>query len=524
MAFVGRITELPLGTRGFTGTRNPTGVDPGYLTEATNITYQYGLISKEGGAAKYNPTPISGAPTLLGGWDWSTNAFAQRLVIACNDGKLYKDSGALTFPTTLKSGLSASMRPYFVNAGKETASLNRKLFIFTGTDVVQVLSDDGATTSDLATPPTDWASTNQPSFGFVHIGRLWGAGNANDPHRLYYSTVGSHIDFTGAGSGSLSIYPGEGEALVGGLVFGGLIIVWKRPYGIYAIDANDPTATNWTIHRVKSTVGGISPWAFVETEDDVIFVDSVGSIQSLRSTLTNADVDVQSLSNVTELDPYLREHVNFSLLNQIQGVYYGYKREIHFIYADIASSVRNRRLVLDLNRQDTLRFRFSDRDVNTSIWTYRDVNGTPRPMIGDNTGTAWTLDQTARNKNMSGYTSRFTTVPTDLTWVDPAIGAKKKLGAFLELITNPTAFNGCVCQVFWDNKRPQTVTFTPTTSGVPLGSFILGASQLGGTSYTNLRRRITGSGYFLSLSFQNSTVNEDCAIGRVRLFYTVEGD
>ena len=92
MAYRGTVVELPLGTQGLTGTKNLSHVNANFLTEATNITYDQGTIRKEGGATPYNATPISGTPRIIAGWDHTTNALAQRAIVALSNGSL------ITFP------------------------------------------------------------------------------------------------------------------------------------------------------------------------------------------------------------------------------------------------------------------------------------------------------------------------------------------------------------------------------------------------------------------------------------------
>jgi hypothetical protein len=521
MAYTGTVVELPLAWKGLTGTKNLTGVDAGYLTEATNVSFDTGTLRKEGGAAKYNSSAISGAPTILGGFDHSTNALAQRMIVATSDGKLYKDTGAGTFATTLKTGLSGAMRPYFVEGGKEAAAGNRKLFVFTGTDVVQVLADDAATTANIALPPADWSGANQPTFGFIHAGRLFAAGNANDPHRVYISSATNHEDFTTT-TITFGIAPGEGEAIVGGMSFQGYAVLWKRPRGIYVINTADPVIANWTVRRVTRAVGGISPWAIVETEEDIIFVDATGGIQSLRTVQNYGDIEPQNLSQISLIEPLLREKFSLSRLNQIRGVYYVARRELHFAFTSTTSTVNDSRLVLDSYYPGTIRYRISPRDVCESMWLRRDANGIQRIMVGDNAGFVRQIDQPLKNKDGMAYKSVATTVPTDLGFAGPEIADRVKNLEFLELVYEPTSFNAVVVKINTDNLHTQTIPFFLQSSGATIGiTFILGTAVLGGAGYVSVRKRLTGGGKFMSFTFENSNVNEDFSIARARLSFTL---
>jgi len=195
MSFGGLIAEIPAGLNGLNGTKNLSLLGVSDLLSALNLSYADGTMQKEGGAAKYNSSAITGAPAILGGWDWNHNGATQRMVVVTDGGKILKDSGAGTFGTTLATGLTVTdasgdpVAPVFAEGGKEAAANDRKLFIFTGRNQVQVLAADGAATSNLATPPADWTGANQPRFGLVHEGRMWGGGNVNEKYGDEFHSV-----------------------------------------------------------------------------------------------------------------------------------------------------------------------------------------------------------------------------------------------------------------------------------------------------------------------------------------------
>ncbi len=413
------------------------------------------------------------------------------------------------------------MRPFFVGGGKEAAAGNRKLFVFTGTNVVQVLADDGATTAALATPPADWSGTNQPTFGFIYKSRLMAAGNANDPHRLYYSTISNHEDFTGAGSGTLAIFPGEGEALTGGIVFSDYAILFKRPLGVYKVDMRDPTIANWKVEKLSSAVGLASPWAIVPIDNDILYIDSTGGIQSVEQSLSNMDVESRNLGQTSEFEPLFRSLVNPAALDQVRGVYYVAKREVHFAYPAGSSTINNSRLVLDLYRPDKIRFRNSTRDTCTALWLRRDANGVQRVLFGDDLGFVWQLDQSTYNKDGAAYLGRAVTVPTDLGYANPEYKGRRKNAAFLELVFEPLNTNSVTVTLTWDTLRTETIVFSPQARGAALGAFVLGTDQLGGATLSRLTRRVTGGGKYLSLTFQNNVVNEVFAIAKAYLYFTL---
>lgn len=518
MGYLGHVFPIPVGHGGLVGTRDQVDIDPSQLIVARNVSFEGRTLSKEGGAAKYNTTVISGAPSVIGGWDWWPSDGTQRMVVVLSDGSIKKDSGPGTFGTTLVSGLTVTeVMPVFVEGGKEGAALNRKLFIFTGKNAVQVLAADGATTSNLLTPPADWTGANQPSWGLIHEGRLMGGGNLNDPHRLYYSTSTSHEDFTGAGSGSFAIYPGEGERIVGAMSFKGLVILWKYPVGIYVLDTTDPNIANWKVKRLSRAVGGVSPQGAIEVDNDVIFMDATANFHLLSAVQEFGDAAASNITIKNDIYTFIQRNFNLSRLRFAHGVYYSAKREAHFAVSGSSASMNNVRFVIDFNRHDTIRFRYSDRDVCESMWLRKDATTIQRLVSGDDEGFVWLLDQAAKSKDGLGYAGAWQTPYMDFNWVDPRFGTVRKIGQFLECVAEPKGNWNLTVTVLWDGEAVQNVTFNMGVTGAVLGSFVLGTDMLGGDQILNRKRRIVGSGRRLSIAGVNSGPGEDFSVGHFYL-------
>lgn len=519
MSYTGNIVEIPLGPAGLYGGKNTSQVGVEYLIEALNVSYESGVLQKEGGSSKYNSSAISGAPEIMGGWDWWPDTSTQRMIVVASDGKIYKDSGLGTFPVTLKSGLTATnIIPTFVEGGKEVAANNRKLFIFTGKNVVQVLSADGATTANITTPPADWSAANQPVSGAIHEARLWGWGNLNDAYRVYYSTIGNHEDFTGAGSGSISVYPGEGEKLVAGISYKGGLILWKFPVGLYFIDTTDPTIANWKVSRITQSIGAASPLAVIVTDDDALYLDKDLNFQLLSATTEFGDVASRNLSTIAAMNEFVRTNLNFARAPYVRGIYYSAKREAHFAVAKTAATTNTGRLVVDFNRLDLPRFRFSDKDTCQALWLKKDSDGIQRPISGDTVGFVWNLDQSNKSKDAVGYQSRFQTQHDDFSRVDPALANKRKNGEFLELTLSGINLATFYIDLVWDGILRQTVVFAPGVGG-KWGSAVFGTGLFG--KHAPLKRRVMGGGRRLSLIGRNGIAGEDFLLSRAFLHFNV---
>lgn len=516
--FTGLVAELPIGQAGLTGSRNQALIRPEHLLLANNISFFGDNLSKEGGASKYNASALTGAPSVRGGYDWWPNTTTQRAIVVTSVGAILKDSGGGTFGTTLKSGLTININdvPQFVEGGKEVAANNRKLFIFTPNNQVQVLSGDGATTANIATPPADWSSVF-PVTGCLHQGRLIGAGNSNDPHRVYYTGTSNHEDFSAGGS--ITCYPGEGEGIVKVMSFKGLILLFKFPYGIFYIDARDANPANWRVDKLNAVLGAAGPGCPVQLEDDVLFLDPQGNLHFISSTTEYGNLNLRSLTTEANFQAYVKDNFALAGMPRARGVLYPRKREVHFAVTGTGSTVNNLRMVVDLNRSPIARFRVSDRDVCESLWLRKDSSGVPSLASGDNAGFMWLMDSDTKSKDGAGYAAEFQSSHDDLSWLDPSFAYRRKQGRFLELVVEPLGNWNLDVQYYWDGKLAGTATFNMGVTGAALGSFTIGTDILGNNPIANRKRRITGSGRRFSIKGNNSGAAQDYSVSRFLLHF-----
>lgn len=193
--FKGKVVEVDIGTGGYNANANTSQIASNQLTQSLNTSYAFGTLQREGGSALYTPSPLPGTPTIVGGHDWFPNLDStQRSIIIGSDKKIRRDTGTGGYATTLKTlSTDPNNTPVFVEGGREQAALPRKLFMYTGGNNVQVLSGDGTSTTDLANPPVDWATT-KPLGGCIHRNRHWAFGGQN-PHWIYGSDSLDHEDF-----------------------------------------------------------------------------------------------------------------------------------------------------------------------------------------------------------------------------------------------------------------------------------------------------------------------------------------
>src|SRR3989304_483511 len=288
MSYIGQVFRIPLGSRGLMTDEVQTRTPLDALLKARNVVFRDGLIEKAPGSWRWNKTSFGSG--IIAFYDFWPNDVIQRVFTVCRDGIVRKNvdresqvviaaSGSAPATLTLASG----QNPVFVTGGAESAGRNRKLFLFTGTNPVQVISGDAVTRTNLATPSADWA-TSYPTFGLIHRNRLVSFGNQSDPHRIYMSDPLDHEIFTGGSTLQFSVFPGEGEKVLSATVYKGRLFIFKAPYGAFYLDDSEPDVTNWTIRKISDTFGAASMASSFQVLDDLFVANSTGSITSLSAT------------------------------------------------------------------------------------------------------------------------------------------------------------------------------------------------------------------------------------------------
>jgi hypothetical protein len=220
---------------------------------------------------------------------------------------------------------------------------------------------------------------------------------------------------------------------------------------------------------------------------------------------------------------WVRDNIDQSRLGDAQAIFYPNKREAHFCLTRLGGATNNIRMVIDFNRTDRIRFRYSDKDAIESIWLVRDQNQVPRPSGGDALGNVWSMDQAVKAVNGGGYASVFQTPHLDFSNVDPALAGRRKNGKFLQVIAESRGNWSVVVDVYWDGKYVHTMLFNMGSVGAPLGSFTLDSDVLAGAALIVKRRRVFGGGMRLSLVFSLTAANQDFSIDK-GIFYFTPGD
>lgn len=525
MAYRGITSTIPVGLQGFHGSRNPSKLGPGHLSLTEGLDYDGGVLIKEGGAEKLNSTALNSGATILAGTNWSPVPGEYHDVVVLDDGDVLKDTGAGTFGVTLTSGLSnpTIFAPFFAAGGGEDVGDTRKLFMFSEANQVQVVSGTADTMAAIATPPSDWASAF-PTFGVYHESRIWGGGNANDPHRIYYSTSTDHGDYQGTGSGQLPIFPGEGEELVGGVSFNGILILWKFPKGIYIVDTRDPDSANWKVSKLTSAIGGVSPQTIFPNSGDILFMDNSANFHLISAVNQLGDINTSNISRNIDLGVFARANLGLGQIRKSMGVWYAAKSKAWFMVPSSGSPINNVRISIDFNEaQIGARYLITQRDVGTALWLRPDANNIEVPALGDDDGFVWLMDQEERTKDDVEFDMEFETAEMDFGFIQPEYASVNKNGQALHIVADVVQQASITITPFWDGVQSEVITASIGSTGAALGSFVLGTDVLAASGLVTTRNKLKGSGKRLRLRVES---NEDVEvrIAEFRVSYTLGDD
>jgi hypothetical protein len=538
LGYVGHKQELPIGHDGMYG---PRRVPVGGLILARGVTFENNQLEKEGGAQRQTLSSLPGP--LVGLYDWWPEAATQRTVAITTGGGVYVDDGvSWTFAiTAAPEGTLATttQRPYFVAGGQETPGAPRKLFVYTGASPIFVGEGDFTTLRVLpsAKRPADWVGARQPSCGIIHEGRHW----AFLGHTAYYTPSADHEDFVGTGAGSIPIAPGEGEAIVAAVSFRKMLVLFKRPRGIYVVDTSgDPLV--WRYDVQSRAVGAPGPWAVTPIPNDVAFVGSEGAIHLLSATAVERDAESSDISTI-KLGTWIREHIDPEALSRAILAWYGDKRLAYALFpgrgqatqlvsafqddafdldtfqiTDASSTVGVPiyRLLIDFNNPSVgPRFAYSDRD-DAQVLMMRRHQGIERPYIGTSAGSVYRLDHPDRVKDGEGFIGEFQTDHLDLGDLVAEWRGQAKNFDYLEFWLEGVGPYTLSVDIYIDGakKTLTPLTFDLSGAGVPLGQFRLDVDRLAESTIVTRRRRLMWRGRRISIRGWNSGANQTFKIIR----------
>lgn len=487
-----------------------------FLARAENCYFELdGGVHKIGGLSKLNGTTIASGEEIRCIFDYwrqgTSGAPTQKRVVYAGT-TIQKDDADGSF-SSIKTGLEDDTNPGRPCVFQDNLILTSD----STTDVPQTW--DQTTIADLGGSPPNF------SFCVSHVNRLWAAGDASLPSRLYYSGLLNEALWNGTGgSGFIDIDPDDGDRITGIASHRGDLIIFKGPYqgSIHRISGTTPT--DFALRRLVCGLGSVNHNTIFPFNDDLGFVWSDGSIRSLRAIERFGDYEVADLS--LPIRSFLKERLRFDSLYKSWAATDSGRSYVLFTIPVDSSTTPNSILMMDFRfyqpgsdpSSPFGKARFSHwTDVNAySVGRVIDSSSSNRRdlFVGGPDGFVRKTQQAARDIDGTDAISMYVKTP-HFTYGSPS-KLKSIRGAFVGL--EPQGAYNVTLGVEFDRKAIQEFTVTQGGSDV-LGSssadqFTLGTSTLAGARFSQRAVSQIEGASFRSVSYavSNNGVGEDLEV------------
>lgn len=392
----------------FTGAPQGNALTLPFLLSADNIVYELdGAPHKVGGATLLNGNQVTeggSAVAFTGLYDfWTQGAIGtetQKRVAYVGTRIMFEALNGVW--ASLKTGLEANKQPCF-----ETFTDLCLMASNSTVDVPQKWDGSAATTSDLGGSP--------PNFSFMvkHKNRLFAAGVAALPSRLYYCDTLAPETWTGGTAGSIDIDPSDGDRIVGLISHKNELIIFKGPnrLSIHRLTGSSPSGAD-AFARVPfvTGVGGINHNGIFRINDDVVFPSPRG-IHSLAATAAYGDYVEAFLAR--PILSYYQDQLNHNILTTCWGVNYQAKGLAIWTFGKASGDTKDVYLVYDYRFQPG---RWASWGINSPyvkancLAIFQTAARKHKLFAGTTTGYVFQLDQADRSINLAtAYTGEVRT-------------------------------------------------------------------------------------------------------------------
>lgn len=566
--YKGQNILIPMGSGGLFTDVPQSRVPPTNLIEARNVTLVNGYCEKAPGSKRWNQvSPTEGDTTVVGGIaafaEFFPSPFNQRVIVLGKDGKIYKFNNPveriqLSKENSAPETLSIGQQPHLLVAGQESAVSDRKVFVFSGLNQVQVIKGDEDTYDVISTPAADWTE-NYPTFGLIYRSRLWCFGNTNRPDFLYASKFQDYENFTPGTNPTdallFDIFPGDGEAITAAFVFKGVLFVVKNP-GLYRLNDADSDPDNWYFDKVNSDFGVVSSHAVAQIFDDVLLLNNQGSVTILSAAFQFGDIESADLFNRLLVERYFRNLVSGYGLKKTHSMYYPDKKQVYFTVQSKSSTVNDTIIVLDMFGKES-QITVNDKDQPNYFAMIRDDSGISRPFYAADDGNIYGLDGRNRASQYSiagqyvdagywdagyvvdeaigGYAYNMVaqTPHMDFGFADPTVGLKTKRYDFLEVTFQPTGDWNVYADIYIDSELKETIPFRllrdrPLAESTPpagvINGFQLDIDRTDADFPKSVRKPLHGQGRTISVKLRSDGFSQDIKIQSLMIYFSVSDE
>ena len=352
-----------------------------WLNAAENVVYlKDGWFQKMPGAANVNGTTTGASDHVNGCYDyWRSGTGGtptQQRVIYAGTAVYTEASGTLTARIT---GLVAAQRPWF-------EVMNDVLVLaFSGADVPRTW--DQTTAATLGGSP--------PNFGFHtnHKTRMFAAGVATNQSRLYYTVADNQANWTGAGSGSIDVYPDDGDVITGIWSHQNELIIFKGPNKGRIARLTGSSPSDFALVPQFRGVGGVNQQSIIVVGGDLVFWDNL-AMHSLAATDRFGDYAPAFLTD--PIAGYFTEQLNHSRFAFVWGINYQSKGYALWTVSRAGATTNDAILLWDY-RFTPARFALWPAYAAASLAMVVDTSSEPTPWAGTYTGRVMRMNRAARN-------------------------------------------------------------------------------------------------------------------------------
>lgn len=523
MGYIGQQAPVPLGQLGLRTDDPMTSLPPNAAILANNVDFSSSRLEKSRGSRLYNTGGDLPDP-LVAGIDYWPTPTDQRLIVATSGGEIYRDTGSGTFNalTPIATGLlTLDTTSFFVTGGAEQAGNDKKLFFFTAGNQAKVLTGDGTSFANIATPPADWIAGQYPVVGCIFENRLIGISG----HYVYGSKTSNHEDFSTTNPSDaflFSVFPGEGDGIVACSVYKGRLFLFKRPFGVYYIDTNgSPVTANWSVKKLTDSFGVASSHALIQPQDDLVAGNNTNSITSMQATNAFGDIKNGDVLANNQVEQFYKENFDVEGIPFMHAVYYTEKKKALFTGRSFTSDLQNQILIMDVARQ-VIRFSIEVKD-QPNFLSLRRVGNIDKPFYGTEDGRVFTMDDASYNVENEAYVGEFQTPHMDFSYMDASLSGKNKIYEFLDVQFIATGNWSFFVDYFIDNKYAETLNYSQF-AGAALDSFILDQDQLAIQYTQTMRLPLHGTGKRISFKIYNNNLNEFFKVEKFIVSFRISGE
>lgn len=462
------------------------------LFALTNGSNQIQVLSGDGSSMAAIANPAA---------DWASGNYPTFSVMF--QGRHFTFGSSAGRHTLYWSGAALAQNPSSIT----TTSGSKVLTGFTSTNGIQIgstVTGTGIAASSTVSSKTSTTVTlnnNATASGTVSDITFTPAYLGQDHENFEVPALNS-----GASSaGFQTIYSGEGDGLIGGIVYKGSLLLFKRPFGMYVFNFTD--TLNYTFSRYSDSFGIAAPHAACIVVDDLIGGNNEGSLTSLKATNAYGSFETGDVLNNNRVRDYIRQNTDSTGLPGMHSIYYAEKQVAYFSTRDsVGATSQNRLIVLDVSRQ-TSRISLETKDQPTCLALRKDQNNVLRPIYGATDGKVYLMDQSEHSVNGTPYTGEFQTPFIDFSYLDASLADKVKLFDFLTISFVTVGAWSFFVDVYVDGKFSQTLTYAMTGNGA-LDSFVLDVSRLASNIPQQIRKRMACAGKTISFRIYNSTAGQ----------------